>query len=73
MRCCSAVLSFPLEKMMEDALASSPNSTAPSLALLSAFFPVLFHSGLAGHVRIPAKYLLTQDYDLCTGFSVLIC
>lgn len=29
-----------------------------------SFFPVLFYSGLAGHVRVPAKYLLNRDYDL---------
>lgn len=28
-----------------------------------AFFSVLFYSGLVGHIRIPAKYLLNQGYD----------
>lgn len=37
-----------------------------SSCLISSFnfFSVLFYSGLVGHVRIPAKYLLNQDYDL---------
>lgn len=55
-----------------DALVSSPESIA-HLSPSSAFSPVLFYSRLAGYVRIPAKYLLTQDRDLCAGSSTLIC
>lgn len=41
-----------------------PSTTTPVLSPPSAFFSVLFYSGLVGHVRIPARYLLNRDYDL---------
>lgn len=55
-----------------ETFVSSPESTA-HLSPSSAFSPILFYSGLAGYVRIPAKYLLTQDRDLCAGSSTFIC
>lgn len=67
----SPVEILQVEKM-GDALVPFPNSVA-HLSPSSAFFLVLFYSGLAGYIRIPAKYVLTQDYDLCAGFSTLIC
>lgn len=51
-----------------------PKQHSSQLIFSISFFPhPIFHSGLAGHIRIPAKYLLNQDSDLCSGFSVLIC
>lgn len=55
-----------------DTLISSSESTA-HLSPSSAFPPILFYSRFAGYVRIPAKYLLTQDCDLCAGSSTFIC
>lgn len=48
-----------------------PKQHSSQLIFSISFFPhPIFHSGLAGHIRIPAKYLLNQDSDLCSAFSV---